>query len=353
MASVICLFNHKGGVSKTTTAFNLGWMLARKNKRVMLVDCDPQCNLTGMVLGYTQSNDTKLIEGSNSQAPHNIRDALAPAFESRPALIRPVKCVSVPGNDNLFLLPGHIGLAEYEVTLGIAQELSGSVVTLRNLPGAIRYLIDQTVEKFHIDLVLVDMSPSLGALNQNLFTTSDFFLVPMHPDYFAMMAIESLSAVLPKWKDWSRSAQSLQILREAEYPFPKVSPKFLGYVLQKYRPRNGVPSQAFQEWIDQIEVAVADRLIPMLRDSQMMLSDEVYKKAKFDPIQPLLQMADFNSLIARSQEHRVPIFALTDAQLSQVGVVLKATKKSMKEFEKLFSKAADRTINAIRYATGA
>ncbi len=52
MGIQISLFNHKGGVSKTTTAFNLGWMLANKGKRVLLADCDPQCNLTGMVLGF-------------------------------------------------------------------------------------------------------------------------------------------------------------------------------------------------------------------------------------------------------------------------------------------------------------
>jgi len=46
----ISLFNHKGGVSKTTTTFNLGWMLAEKGKKVVIVDADPQCNLTGMVL---------------------------------------------------------------------------------------------------------------------------------------------------------------------------------------------------------------------------------------------------------------------------------------------------------------
>lgn len=51
MAQKIALFNHKGGVSKTTTTFNLGWMLASKGKRVILVDTDPQCNLTGMALG--------------------------------------------------------------------------------------------------------------------------------------------------------------------------------------------------------------------------------------------------------------------------------------------------------------
>lgn len=49
---IVALFNHKGGVSKTTTAFNLGWKLAAAGKKVILVDTDPQCNLTGMVLGY-------------------------------------------------------------------------------------------------------------------------------------------------------------------------------------------------------------------------------------------------------------------------------------------------------------
>ena len=57
MSKIICLFNHKGGVSKTTTAFNLGWMLASKGKKVTLADFDPQCNLTGMILGYKHTED--------------------------------------------------------------------------------------------------------------------------------------------------------------------------------------------------------------------------------------------------------------------------------------------------------
>ncbi len=52
MTVKIALFNHKGGVSKTTTTFNIGWMLAEKGKKVILVDADPQCNLTGLILGY-------------------------------------------------------------------------------------------------------------------------------------------------------------------------------------------------------------------------------------------------------------------------------------------------------------
>ena len=56
MAQRIALFNHKGGVSKTTTTFHIGWMLASKGHRVVLVDADPQCNLTGLVLGFKGEN---------------------------------------------------------------------------------------------------------------------------------------------------------------------------------------------------------------------------------------------------------------------------------------------------------
>ena len=346
MAKIISLFNHKGGVSKTTTAFNLGWMLARKGRRVLLVDCDPQCNLTGMILGFNHQESTKTIEGVRGGEPLNIRDALAPAFESRPELMKAVKGVAVPGNDRMFLLPGHIGLAEYEVTLGIAQELSGSLVTLRNLPGAMRYLIDATTARYKIDLALVDMSPSLGPLNQNLLTTSDFFIIPMHPDFFSIMAINSLASVIPKWKSWSEAAKALPLLKDAEYPFPNVSPKFLGYVIQKFRPRGGAaPSKAFQQWIDQVEQGVRDTLLPVFRRADMMLPDKVYRAAGFTPQEPLLQVPDFNALIARSQEHQVPIFELTDAQLEQAGIVLDRTKDSMNSFKALYSAAADKVIH--------
>lgn len=347
MATVICLFNHKGGVSKTTTAFNLGWMIARKGKKVLLVDCDPQCNLTGMVLGLEDLETADAIIGTKNGKPLNIREGLAPAFESRPSLIESVDCINVPGNDNLFLMPGHIGLAEYEVTLGIAQELSGSLVTLRNLPGSIRYLIDKTADSYGIDIVIVDMSPSLGAVNQNLLATSNLFLVPMHPDYFSTMAVKSLSGILPKWKSWADSARQIDTMRDAEYPFPDIDPKFLGYVVQKYRPRTGVPSKAFQAWIDQLEYEIANTLIPTLESCDLMLDRSIYEVAGYDPSLPILQMPDFNSLIARSQEHQVPIFELTAQQLDQVGQVLVNTQASQESFKTLFSSAADRVISVV------
>ena len=356
MAKQIALFNHKGGVGKTTTTFNLGWMLASKGKKVIIVDCDPQCNLTGMVLGFKDAEGfTSMYE---SDAVTNIRDGLAPAFESRPTLMEPVNCELIKGQPNMHLLPGHIGLAEYEVTLGIAQELSGSLVTLQNLPGSLHYLFCKTADQYNADFILVDMSPSLGPINQNLLTTSDYFIVPMFPDYFSAMATESLASILPKWAAWAKQSKTLPLLRDAIYPFPDKHPKFLGTIIQNFRVRKGVPAAAFQKWIDEIKMGVEKKLIPVLSENDMLLPDELYMKASqigsdFTQMslffqdtasQPLLQLSDFNTLIALSQEHKAPVFDLTDNQLKKEGIVLETMRTSMIKFRDLFSDGADRII---------
>lgn len=342
MAKTICLFNHKGGVSKTTTAFNLGWMMAIKGARVLLADFDPQCNLTGMVMGYTGVEDLAAIyEGT---PPNNVKDGLAPAFESQPRQIAPVECLPVPGNRDLFLLPGHIGLAEYETTLGIAQELSGSLLALRNLPGSIRYLLDSTAAKYKADFVLVDMSPSLGPLNQNLLATSDYFLVPLHPDYFSAMALSSLAKTLPRWKNWAETAYEIEALQKADYPFPKPQSAFIGAVIQKYRPRKKKASQAFQHWIDQLISGLKNTLIPSIEKAGMLDVKKFNDRAGIDPWVPLLEVADFNSLIALSQEHQVPVYALTAEQTGHEGAVWDQTKESMDTFAKAFSECADKVF---------
>ena len=136
MAKSIAFFNNKGGVSKTTTCFNLGWMLANRGNRVVMVDADPQCNLTGMVLDLSEPD--ALDRFYQEHVEQNLKDALEPAFSSRPKPLEPVDCIEVSGCDRLFLVPGHVGLAEDEVSLGIAQQLSESVQALKNgSPGMI------------------------------------------------------------------------------------------------------------------------------------------------------------------------------------------------------------------------
>lgn len=348
MVDRIALFNHKGGVSKTTTTFNLGWMLAEKGKKVILVDADPQCNLTGMVLGFSTKQELEKVYRNNQ----DIKAGLKPAFESQPRPIKAVDCISIEGQDGLFLLPGHVGLAEYDVTLGLAQELSGSIQTLKNLPGAISYLLQKTAKKYCADYILIDMSPSFSSINQNLLMTSDFFIIPTTPDFFSVMAIDSLVTMLPKWHQWSIKASELKILKEADYPFPKVTPLFLGTIIQNYRIKSKKPSVAFEKWINDIKDAVSDRLVPALENEKMVLPKHLYTSQEMKKDLCLIQMSDFNSLIAMSQEHQTPVFALTPEQIGQTGNVLDNTIKSQQPFQEAFSTLADRiiklTCNAVR-----
>ncbi len=343
MVQKIALFNHKGGVSKTTTAFNLGWMLASKGNTVVLVDTDPQCNLTGMILGEETEEDEARIEAIYQKAS-DIKSGLAPAFESQPRAIEAVNCIPVVGQEGLFLLPGNVGLAEYEVTLGIAQELTGSIQALRNIPGSINDLLDKTAKKYNADYMLIDMSPSLGALNQNILMISDFFLIPTTADFFSVMAINSLSKVLPKWFAWAKTASSLPILKQAAYPFPSISLRFLGIIVQNYRIIRGKETVAFQSWIQKIEQTVLSKLIPVLDQAHMMLPTQLYAKQGISSNFVLTKISNFNSLIALSQEHRTPVYALTSEQLDQTGIVLQANQKKQEEFRQTFSDLADKII---------
>ncbi len=342
MAKVICLFNHKGGVSKTTTTFNIGWMLATLGKKVILADFDPQCNLTGMVLGYKGIESEAIYKESPA---NNVKDGLAPAFESKPRQIEGADCFEVPGRDGLWLLQGHIGLSEYETILGIAQELSGSLLTLKNLPGSLRYLLDETAEKYNADYVLVDMSPSLGPINKNLLMTADHFIVPLYPDYFSSMALNSLAKSLPRWAEWADAAYSSDVLRQADYPFPKRKVTFIGAVVQNYRPKSGKPAAAFQRWLDELEKGLSNTFIPKLAESSLINVDSFNSLVDFPPSEPILRVADFNSLIAISQEHQTPVYALTQAMAKQAGAVWSQTKNNQKSFKKAFNDCAETIIS--------
>lgn len=342
----IAFFNHKGGVSKTTSVFHVGWKLAAEGKIVVLVDCDPQCNLTGVILNY--SGDEEYPYESDDE-PMNIRDGLAPAFEARPVQLKPVKLQKVPKRPGLYILPGHVGLAEYESQLSIAHELSASLSVLQNIPGSLRWLIDLTAKSVKADYVLVDMSPSLGALNQNLFATSDAFVIPMAPDFFSAMALRSLARVLPKWMAWSKKAADQTALKDASYPWPDKTPKYLGSIVQNYRIRSrdgkeAAPTRAYQKWFDALLVAKKTVLMPALDASGLLYDKKKYSDAKSPVDEFLIEVPDFNSLIAISQSLSKPVFELNRDDIMNSGSVADNQVQNANKFNKIYKSAADKII---------
>ncbi|MDC8001390.1 AAA family ATPase [Aequorivita todarodis] len=331
MTKKICLFNHKGGVSKTTTTYNLGWKLAREGKKVILVDADPQCNLTGLILG--DDFDDFYVDHPNE----NIKSGIAPAFDATPVPLSAIDCYQIPENNNLLLVPGHIGLSEYEVPLSIAHQLSNTIPTLKNLPGALNSFLDLLAQKYSADYILIDMNPSLSSINQNLFCLSDYFLVPTSPDYFSVMAIKSLTNVLPKWEQWAKMARIT--FKDSSYPFPDKTTKFLGTIVQNFTIRNGEPSSAFKKWIDEVSNTVTNTLVPTINAEGMLLDPAKYINGQVAKGYCLAEIPNFSGLIPRSQRGRLPVYELTDAQLG-TGTVLEQYQQIRERFLNIFSELA-------------
>jgi chromosome partitioning protein len=342
VAPIISLFNHKGGVSKTTTAFNLGWAMAERGHRVLIVDGDPQCNLTGTVLGFDGVADFASFYRHEPNA--NISACLAPIFQGTGKPLAPAK-ITETTNKNLYLLAGNIDLAENETQISVALSTSTAIPALQNIPGSICALLRQTAEANDLSAIIVDMSPSVGALNQCFLMGSDYFIVPTSPDYYCNQAISSLARVLPRWN------AGVQIFRNEslQYAFPKVPPRFCGIISQRYRPRLGEPAKSFQQWIDQIKQTVLRELVPSLTANGMAISVADFNAAApGDTPFNLINIADFNSLIAQSQKFNTPVFALSDAQIEQAGIIL----KTMKESRNQFAEAFDNLANTIEIMTG-
>jgi len=330
----IALFNHKGGVSKTTTAFNLGWMLAEHGHKTLIVDADPQCNLTALVLDYNDIEDIEAFYTSNPGC--DVYSGLIPILSGSMTGLKQGNPYRT-ANKNLYLYCGNLQLSEAETQISVALTTSTAIPAIKNIPGSIGSLINMTGKNLGFEYVIIDMSPSIGALNQCLLMSSDYFIIPTSPDFFCAQAIKSLSSIIPRW-----NKEIIQFRGEdITYPFSSSPPKFLGFISQRYRPRSGSPAKSFQRWIDIIRDTVNSRLIPALIPEKMTISIAEFKESiSNDEPFNLANIADFNSLIAQSQKHSVPIYALKDDQLEQSGVVLDNMKESRDNFKTAFSKLA-------------
>ncbi len=167
-AKIISVVNQKGGVGKTTTTINLGAAFAELGRRVLLVDFDPQHSLS---VGLNVS--TRDLEGSI----YNLMMDESTKIED--FLLK----TSVPGMD---MIPAHEDLSGAE----------GGLVTVIAREKILKRVL-QTVTDFY-DVILIDCQPSLGLLTVNALTASDWVLVPLECEYFALRGVALLDDIIKK-----------------------------------------------------------------------------------------------------------------------------------------------------------
>ena len=167
--NVVSIVNQKGGVAKTTTTANLGACLAYRGLRTLLIDMDPQANLT-LGLGA----DANIMHHSLSEI------FLTPEKVALAAVVQRV------GDKSLYLAPGRLDMARAEEYLTNRPD---SAYVLRD---AIRTL----AERHALDWVLIDCPPSLGTLTQNAIVASNYLLVPTEPSMYAFAGIDTLNKMI-------------------------------------------------------------------------------------------------------------------------------------------------------------
>ena len=178
MCKVISIANQKGGVGKTATALNLGTALALKGCKVLLIDLDPQANLSSY-LGF-EGDDKPTISNLMLTVAQNAK-VTAEDFQS---------CVRVSEENKIRYIPSDINLANAETYL--MNALSRETVLKRILKA--EFLTD-------IDYVIIDCLPSLGTLLINALTASDKVLIPVQAQKFAYDGLKSLMNICEQIKE--------------------------------------------------------------------------------------------------------------------------------------------------------
>jgi cellulose biosynthesis protein BcsQ len=291
----ITVFNHKGGVGKTTLTVNIGAALASMGKRVLLVDSDPQCNLTSYLLSEEIVDD--LLDNSDSEVGRTLWTALGPVMDAGPP--RKIRAYQ-PGIKNLYLMPGDIRLSEFELYL---HDLWANC--FKRYPGAYRgttalssLITDFCAEK-GIDFVFYDAGPNIGPLNRIILLDCDYFIIPAACDLFSVRGLKSLGFTLTNWiTDWS----TLKDLAPDNQRLLKGRPRFLGHIPQRFRTYSGSMTTISSNFFEQFEKQILkDVIVPLRRiDPKLVRTSSVNSK--------LGSVRDFASLAQQAQEEGVPLW---------------------------------------------
>jgi cellulose biosynthesis protein BcsQ len=239
----LCFFNNKGGVGKTTLACNVASYIAETEElSVLLVDADPQCNATQLVLPDEMSE--RLYADSNG-IPNldSLKQVLQPLLRGDASLASDHKAAGPDTNRfGISVLPGHphIALLEDRLSTNWTQFMGGDLGGARVSNWNTQMLSEL---KKHYDLIIFDVGPSLGALNRSILIGVDHFMAPMGCDIFSLIGIENIANWIDQWRVYYDQAYAQVATRHAdglrEYSSQvrstsSVMSRFVGYTVQQY-----------------------------------------------------------------------------------------------------------------------
>lgn len=245
---IVTVFNNKGGVGKTTLTYHLAHALGGLGKKVLLVDLDPQCNLTIVAVEMEKIHQIWTHEDAFIDDFADSRNKIGEAnFATLTATPRSIHFLLKPTEDgtaeleklpppvqlapNVDLIPGRLTLHLYEAKIGERWSgiYQGDPLAIRTATR-VRSLAYEYAAQNGYELVIFDTSPSLGALNRHLLSLADGFLIPCSPDLFSVYGIRNIGDALRTWRKQFESIFHF-ISDQKRSNFPSSFVKFMGYTL--------------------------------------------------------------------------------------------------------------------------
>ncbi|MBL8822798.1 MAG: ParA family protein [Planctomycetia bacterium] len=280
----IAAFNNKGGVGKTTLTCNIASYFARAmRQRVLVIDCDPQCNATQLILGQDAASDLYWNSSSAQSNETTIRDILQPIEDGDSGISDSIQpFISSRNRFNVDVIAGHPGLSIIEDRLGGAWHdlLGGDLGGIRKTNWNLALC-----EKLspHYDYCFIDLGPSLGSINRSVLVGCDSFFTPMGSDIFSILGVRNISAWLQQWtakyENGLKLAESNQPGRLDNFSISrKLSIKngYVGYTMQQYITKAISGERRPTKAYDEIITCVPDEIKSSLQNyfpSGMTLSD--------------------------------------------------------------------------------
>ncbi len=213
----ISIFNNKGGVGKTTLTYHLAWALSEMGHKTLIFDLDPQCNVTIMAIDEETIHDIWVKEDSFIEDYKVARDDMPKKeYEEMFDETRSIHYLLKPAEDGVesdtlskpFSLNSNLGIVPGRLTMHLFEDKISKVWSdvYRGEPQAIRIatkirtLALKYAEQYDYEFVIMDTSPSLGALNKVVISTTDYFVIPAMPDLFSLYGIRNIGGALKEWK---------------------------------------------------------------------------------------------------------------------------------------------------------
>lgn len=293
----IALFNHKGGVGKTTLTVNVADALVDLGKRVLLVDADPQCNLTSFYISEPELEDL-LAQSDEEGSGATLWSALKPVVRGRGDVGR-IDAWDIREGD-ISLLPGDVLLSDYEEVLPAAwTECFARRSRGYDVVTALGQVVENAAAEVNADIVMYDVGPNVGALNRAVLLDCDYFISPVAADLFSLRALSTVGRSLGKWiADW----KTIRDLAPADdlLRLPSGRPHFLGYITSAYKVNTGrAAANPHADWERRIAPRVRDSLVADLRAVDPALVPTGGNKVG--------GIKHFQSLAAEAQRHGLAI----------------------------------------------